>query len=110
MDEKLAGTAIFKDKASVWTKEGALEAVKCLVNEKNTLFDSLIGKLNAYQDLKEMIYLLLFQGQVIMYNADDTAADMLLMFGLATSTVPFSTFANPNIRSISAAVSSALSM
>lgn len=28
-----------------------------------------------------MLYLLLFQGQAIMYNADDTATDMLLMFG-----------------------------
>ncbi len=28
-----------------------------------------------------MIYLLLFQGQTIAYNADDQAMDMLLMFG-----------------------------
>ena len=81
MDEKLAGTADFKDRESAWTKEGVLEAVKRLVNEKNTLFESLIGRLNAYQELKEMIYLLLFQGQVILYNADDMATDMLLMFG-----------------------------
>lgn len=81
MDEKLAGTTEFKDKKSAWTTEGVLEAVKMLVSEKNTLFESLIGKLNAYQDLKEMIYLLLFQGQVILYNADDAATDILLMFG-----------------------------
>ena len=81
MDEKLVGTADFKDRESAWTKEGVLEAVKRLVNEKNTLFESLIGRLNAYQELKEMIYLLLFQGQVILYNADDMATDMLLMFG-----------------------------
>lgn len=82
MDEKLAGTTEFKDKKSAWTTEGVLEAVKMLVSEKNTLFESLIGKLNAYQDLKEMIYLLLFQGQVILYNADDAATDILLMFGV----------------------------
>ena len=58
MDEKLAGTVDFKDRESAWTKEGVLEAVKRLVNEKNTLFESLIGRLNAYQELKEMIYLL----------------------------------------------------
>ena len=29
-----------------------------------------------------MIYLLLFQGQVILYNVDDVATDMLLMFGV----------------------------
>ena len=81
MDEKLIGTAVFKDKKSVWTKEGVQEAVKRLITEKNTLFESLIGKLNTYQDLKKMIYLLLFQGRTILYNADDIATDMLLMFG-----------------------------
>ena len=47
MDEKLIGTAVFKDKKSVWTKEGVQEAVKRLITEKNTLFESLIGKLNT---------------------------------------------------------------
>ncbi len=83
MDEKIAGTSAFKDKKSAWTKEGVQEAVKQLISEKNTLFESLIGRLNAYQDLKEMIYFLLFQGQAILYNADDTAMDLLLMFGFA---------------------------
>lgn len=81
MDEKLAGTETFRDKKNVWTKEGVLGAVNWLLTEKNTLFESLIGRLNAYQNLKEMIFLLLFQGQVILYNADDIATDMLLMFG-----------------------------
>lgn len=81
MDEKLIETAVFKDKKSVWTKEGVQEAVKRLITEKNTLFESLISRLNAYRDLREMIYLLLFQGQAILYNADDIATDMLLMFG-----------------------------
>jgi len=83
IDEKLTRTAVFKDKKSAWTEEGVREAVKRLISEKNTLFESLIGRLNAYPDLKEMIYLLLFQGQVILYNADDMATDMLLMFGFA---------------------------
>lgn len=83
IDEKLTRTEVFKDKKSAWTEEGVREAVKRLISEKNTLFESLIGRLNAYPDLKEMIYLLLFQGQVILYNADDMATDMLLMFGFA---------------------------
>lgn len=81
MDEKLAGTKEFPSKQSVWTKQGFLEAVKLLLAEKNSLFDSLIGKLNDYPDLKRMVYQLLFQGQTITYNADDSATDMLLMFG-----------------------------
>lgn len=72
-DEKV-GTA-------AWSNAGILEAVKLLLSEKNSLFDSLISKLNDYSALRDMIYRLLFQGQTIMYNADDTATDMLLMFG-----------------------------
>lgn len=81
MDEKLADSEEFPSKKSVWTKQGFLEAVKLLLAEKNSIFESLIGKLNDYPDLKKMIYQLLFQGQTITYNADDSATDMLLMFG-----------------------------
>lgn len=81
MDEKIAGTENFPDKRSVWSKAGLLEAVKRLTSEKNTLFESLIGKLNDYPEMKDMVYLLLFQGQTISYNADEQATDMLLMFG-----------------------------
>ncbi len=80
-DEKLAGAAVCAGGKNVWTKGGVQEAVKRLVAEKNTLFESLVGRLNVYPYLREMIYLLLFQGQVILYNADDMATDMLLMFG-----------------------------
>ena len=53
MDEKLAGSEEFPSKKSVWTKQGFLEAVKLLLAEKNSLFESLIGKLNDYPDLKK---------------------------------------------------------
>lgn len=81
MDEKIAGTERFPDLCTVWTRAGVLEAVKMLLSEKNTLFESLIGKLNDYPELKNVIYLLLFQGQSIAYNPDDLAMDMALMFG-----------------------------
>lgn len=83
IDEEIVGIPDFPDKKSAWTKAGVLEAVKKLLSEKNSLFDSLIGRLNEYPELKEMIYILLFQGQVIAYNADDWATDMLLTFGFA---------------------------
>ncbi len=78
MDEKLADRKEIKE---IWTRQGVMEAVKWLLAEKNTLFESLIGKLNDYPELKKMIYLLLFQGRAITYNADDPSTDMLLMFG-----------------------------
>ena len=81
MDEKIHGTESFEDEKAIWIKSGVLEAVKLLLSEKNALFESLIGKLNDYPALRDMVCLLLFQGQTILYNADDPATDMLLMFG-----------------------------
>ncbi|MDE7203378.1 MAG: AAA-like domain-containing protein [Lachnospiraceae bacterium] len=81
IDEEIVEMDGFADRTSAWTKTGVLEAVKKLLSEKNPLFESLIGKLNDYPEMKDMIYVLLFQGQVIAYNADEQATDMLLMFG-----------------------------
>lgn len=44
-------------------------------------FESPTGKINDYPELKEMLALLLFQGQSIMYNPDNMAIDAVLMFG-----------------------------
>ncbi|MDE6221118.1 MAG: AAA-like domain-containing protein, partial [Lachnospiraceae bacterium] len=68
IDEEITGTEAFPDSHAAWTKKGVLEAVKRLLSEKNPLFESLIGKLNNYPEMKRMIYQLLFQGQVIAYN------------------------------------------
>lgn len=81
MDKKVTEMENFQGKKAAWTKAGLLEAVKMLLSEKNSLFDSLNRKLSDYPELKEMIYLLLFQGQTITYNADDSATNMLIMFG-----------------------------
>lgn len=81
IDEHVAGDAVFPDKSSAWTKEGMLEAVNILLHEKNTLFDSLIGKIDAYMELREMIHALLFRGQSILYNPDDGITELAMMFG-----------------------------
>ena len=81
MDEHVDGSEEFPDKQSVWTKKGFLEAVKKLLHEKNALFESLIGKLNDNQGLKDLIFGLLFHGQSIGYNPDDSAISMALIFG-----------------------------
>ena len=57
------------------------EAVKLLLSEKNTLFESLIGKLTNYPELNFMLESLLFTGKSIVYNADNSAIDNATMFG-----------------------------
>ena len=81
MDEIVFGTEIFQTKKSVWTKAGILEAVKLLLTEKNTLFESLEGKLVQYPRLKQIIYSILFGGQTIVYNVFDEDVNMAMMFG-----------------------------
>lgn len=79
IDERVAGSEA--DKKAVWNRTGVLEAVRILMAEKNTLFESLINKLEDYPDLRQMIFSLLFCGQKIVYNPDDAAIGMALMFG-----------------------------
>lgn len=81
IDERLAGEGIFHDKSVAWTKEGILEAVKILLSEKNMLFDSLTEKIETYPELKNILYALLFRGQSIVYNPDNNAIGIALMFG-----------------------------
>ncbi len=81
MDETVAHTEKFPDKAAAWTRQGFLESVKLLLSEKNTLFESLIGKLTDYPELKQMIYDTLFGGKKIVYNPDNTAMDIAILFG-----------------------------
>ncbi|MDE7313449.1 MAG: AAA-like domain-containing protein [Eubacterium sp.] len=81
LDETVAGSPAFLDQASAWTKEGVLEAVKMILSEKNTLFESLANKLAAYPKLKELLYTALFSGERISYNPDNDIFDIAAMFG-----------------------------
>lgn len=81
MDEEICRNAEYQSKSKSWTEEGFLEAVRMLLMEKNTLFDSLIGKLKAYPELNNMLNSLLFTGKSITYNPDEPAIDMATMFG-----------------------------
>lgn len=73
MDEKTDGNA--------WTKMGFDEAIRMLLSEKNTLFESLTGKLANYPELNSMLESMLFTGRTIAYNPDNTEIDMAAMFG-----------------------------
>ena len=81
LDEKISGSSHFPDKASAWTRDGAFEAVKLLIVEKNTLFDSLTGKLYDYPVLRNVLYRILFAGEKVVYNPDEQWLDMTVMLG-----------------------------
>lgn len=81
IDEEVGRTEKFPDRAAAWTQEGFLAAERMVLAEKNTLFESMMGKLREYPELDSMLRKLLFTGADISYNADEPAFDMATMFG-----------------------------
>lgn len=72
---------LIDEKIGIWTKEGFLEAVRMLLSENNTLFDSLTGKLADYPELNRMLEELLFSGKTISYVPTSQAINLAIMFG-----------------------------
>lgn len=81
LDEELPGSKDFPDKSSAWTEKGFYEAEKILVKEDNTLYESLIGKLELFPELRSMLYDLLFQGKEVPYVATNAYIKDAAMFG-----------------------------
>lgn len=81
MDEEVCGSDGFETRSKSWTKAGLNEAVKRILEEKNTLFESLSGKLITYPEMNLMLESLLFTGKNIAYNADNIMIDTAAMFG-----------------------------
>ncbi len=81
MDEEIAGTENYPDRSSAWTKKGFLEAIKLLINDNNTLFQSLTGKLEDYPMLRTVLYELLFTGKQIPYVPQNQYIEVAAMFG-----------------------------
>lgn len=84
IDEKVAGSQAYPDKKNAWTKEGFLAAVRILIMEENTLFESLDNKLIEYPELKQMLQELLLKGRKIEYIPGDVGIRMAVMFGFIT--------------------------
>ena len=60
---------------------GFLKAVRMLLSETNTLFESLLNKLTDYPELEEMLRSLLFTGKEIVYVVGVRSVESALMFG-----------------------------
>ena len=67
---------------NAWTGRGIDEAVKLLLAENNTLFQSLTKNLNNYPELKAAIRSILMEGTKLTYNAQQDAIVQMQMYGL----------------------------
>lgn len=65
-----------------WTERGIDEAVKLILAENNTLFQSLTKNLDYYPELKTSIRSILMEGTKLTYNAQQDAIVQMQMYGL----------------------------
>ena len=70
------------DRNKVWSPYGVDEAVKLLLKEENvSLFESLMGKLINYPELKEKLYSILMRGEILESLPYDESQKQLRMYG-----------------------------
>ena len=69
-----------------WSIFGVSEAVKHILLEKNTLFDSLMGKVYDNEPLSELLQRILFSGERILYNQYSIPSIDGEMYGFVTNT------------------------
>ena len=68
--------------SEAWTSRGIGEAVKLILAENNTLFQSLTKNLNNYPELKSSIRSILMEGTKLTWNAQQDDIARLQMYGL----------------------------
>lgn len=81
IDEEISSGREFQGKNAAWTKDGVLLAIRRLISERNSLFESLTEKLDSYPELERILHTLLFVGKEIPYNADSEVISLASMFG-----------------------------
>lgn len=71
----------FENLALAWTTYGVDEAVRMILSEDSTLFESLMGKLENYPHLKDQLRRILLRGETIAHLPDDEEQKQLRMYG-----------------------------
>ena len=79
IDENVSKTMPLSE---AWTSRGIDEAVKLILSENNTLFQSITKNLNNYPELKAAIRSILMEGSRIAWNPDQDDIAQMQMYGL----------------------------
>ena len=79
LDEEVGRTM---DSGETWGNRGIDEAVKLILAENNTLFQSLTKNLDYYPELKASVRSILMEGTKLTYNAQQDAIVQMQMYGL----------------------------
>lgn len=81
IDTELVHDDRFGSLSSAWTPEGVSEVVRRILMEKNTLFESLMGKVYDNPKLSQMLQSILFAGDANVYNAFNIPISDAEMYG-----------------------------
>lgn len=68
IDEKLMPGNGWISGNAAWSEQGVTEAVKIILHDRNTLFDSLIKQVESYPELKKLLWSILFEGKDYSYG------------------------------------------
>lgn len=80
MDQNLVPNK-FQTLAEAWTAYGVEEAIKIILGENNTLFQSLAGKLTNYPEMRQALRSILMEGQRYTYVSQNEEIAQLEMYG-----------------------------
>ena len=81
LDEELPRKNNFTNTGCIWSRQGISEAVKIILSENVSLFDSMTKQLDTYRDLQDMIESILYQGRQIVYSPAENSIHLGTMFG-----------------------------
>ncbi|MFO7818684.1 MAG: AAA-like domain-containing protein, partial [Halanaerobacter sp.] len=65
-----------------WDKSDIQQAVKVLLNERNTNFESLIKNIENNKDLHQLIYKIIVEGEELTYNLDNPIIELGALHGI----------------------------
>lgn len=69
------------DEKFEWNDYSVSEAIKVILKDNSSLFESLINKIEDNHDLYDYLYQILIEGRQISYNPDDSVIKLAMMYG-----------------------------
>lgn len=94
VDEDLPWKSNTLEGAAVWSRTGVEEAVKIILKENISLFDSMAKQLDQYEDLRKLIEEILYQGKKISFSPMQKSVNLGMMFGFLKEENGFVAMAN----------------
>lgn len=81
MDEELPYDERFADSRGIWSETGIAEAVNIILKSNLPLFDSMIKQIDLYNELRDVIEQIIYQGSRIPFSPAEKPLNLGLMFG-----------------------------